>query len=213
MLRVVALFIGLLLMVSPALADDLHLGAALKAGDVLRGHFVQERSLQGFQAPLKSEGSFVVAAGKGLIWKVEKPFATTTIITPSGLVQTAQGTETMRLPAAQIPFIARLYDMLSGTMTGDLSGLKAQFQVETSGSAEKWSLHLTPKEAVSGNAAGDAQNMPIQRMDLTGDHYVESVDIHRQSGDRDLLTFSDQQIDRQALSPEEQGLLTGATSQ
>jgi hypothetical protein len=42
---------------------------------------------------------------------------------------------------------------------------------------------------------------------------VESVDIHRQSGDRDLLTFSDQQIDRQALSPEEQGLLTGATSQ
>lgn len=209
MLRIASLLFCLLLPMASASADDLQLGAPLKAGDVLRGHFTQERSLQGFQAPLKSEGSFIVAAGKGLIWKVEKPFATTTIITPSGLVQTSQGTETMRLPAAQIPFIAHLYDMLSGTMTGDLSGLKEQFQVETSGSPEKWSLHLTPKEA----AAGDAQNMPIQRMDLTGDRYVESVDIHRQSGDRDLLAFSGQRIDRQPLSPEEQGLLTGAAGQ
>ena len=209
MLRIASLLFCLLLAMASASADDLKLGASLKAGDVLRGHFIQERSLQGFQAPLKSEGSFIVAAGKGLIWKVEKPFATTTIITPSGLVQTSQGTETMRLPAAQIPFIAHLYDMLSGTMTGDLSGLKEQFQVETSGSPEKWSLQLTPKEA----AVGDAQNMPIQRMDLAGDRYVESVDIHRQSGDRDLLTFSGQQIDRQPLSPEEQGLLTGAAGQ
>jgi hypothetical protein len=50
-------------------------------------------------------------------------------------------------------------------------------------------------------------------MDLTGDQYVESVDIHRQNGDRDLLTFSDQHVDTQPLSQEEQGLLTGAGTQ
>jgi hypothetical protein len=213
MLKTAVLFFSLLLAVPQAMADEPQLASPLKAGSVLRGHFTQERSLQGFQAPLKSEGSFIVAAGKGLIWKVEKPFATTTIITPSGLVQNTQGTETLRLPAAQMPFIAHFYDMLSGTMTGDLSGLKQQFNMQMGGTAEKWSLQLTPKAAASGGASGDQQNMPIQRMDLTGDHYVQSVDIHRQNGDHDLLTFSDQHVDTQPLSSEEQGLLTGAGSQ
>ncbi|HVJ42885.1 MAG TPA: outer membrane lipoprotein carrier protein LolA [Dongiaceae bacterium] len=192
-----------------ARADDTLSLARLKPGSVLRGHFIQERSLQGFQAPLKSEGSFVVAEGKGLIWRVEKPFATVTVITPAGLVQNAQGTETLRLPADRIPFIARFYEMLSGTMTGDLNGLTQQFDVKKSGTAADWSLQLTPKSA-AGSSSADAQNMPIQRLDLAGDQYVKSVDIQRQNGDRDQLTFLDQHLDAQPLSAEETALLAGA---
>ena len=56
----------------------------LEVGQVLRGHFVQERHLKGFNAPLRTEGSFVLAPGKGLIWRAEKPFAVTTVITAAG---------------------------------------------------------------------------------------------------------------------------------
>jgi hypothetical protein len=161
---------------------------------------------------LKSEGSFIVAAGKGLIWKVERPFVTVTVITPSGLVQSTQGTETLRLPAARIPFIARFYDMLSGTMTGDLSGLKQQFDVVATSSSAHWSLQLTPKIPTAGSAAGP-QDMPIQRLDLTGGQYVQSVEIHRQNGDSDLLKFFDQHLDTQPLSAEEWTLFAGAGSQ
>jgi len=200
-----------LLGATTAAADDAQFVTPLKPGSVLRGHFTQERSLQGFQAPLKSEGTFLVAEGKGVIWRVEKPFATTTVITPAGLVQNAQGTETLRLPASRIPFIAKLYDMLSGTMTGDMSGLKQQFDVRTAGSANDWSLQLTPK---SGQAASsDPQSMPIRQLDIAGGQYVKSVDIQRQNGDRDLLTFSDQVVDAAALSADEQALLTGAKSE
>lgn len=213
MLRTILLVFGLLVAaVHPGAADALQGVAPLPAGSVLRGHFTQERSLQGFQAPLRSEGSFVVAAGKGLIWKVEKPFVTTTVITPAGLVQDVRGAETLRLPAARIPFIARFYDMLSGTMTGDLSGLQQQFDVQTSGSAQNWSLQLTPKASAAAGSS-DQQNMPIQRMDLTGGHYVQSVDIRRQSGDHDLLQFFGQKLDTQPLSQDELALLAGAGSQ
>lgn len=198
-------FLGL----ASAHADETLGGARLKPGSVLRGHFVQERSLQGFQAPLRSEGSFIVAEGKGLIWRVEKPFATVTVITPAGLVQSAQGTETLRLPAARIPFIARFYEMLSGTMTGDLKGLTEQFHVKQAGTATDWSLELTPK-SVAENASGDQQNMPIQRLDLAGDRYVKSVAIYRQNGDRDQLTFIDQHLDTDPLSAEEAALLAGS---
>ena len=211
MKRWVVLCLLCMLGVTTASADDAQFVTPLKPGSVLRGHFTQERSLQGFQAPLKSEGSFLVAEGKGVIWKVEKPFATTTVITPAGLVQNAQGTETLRLPASRIPFIAKLYDMLSGTMTGDLSGLKQQFDVKTAGTAGDWSLQLTPKS--SQLESSNPQNMPIRQLDIAGGQYVTSVDIQRQNGDRDLLTFTDQAIDAAALSADEQALLTGAKSE
>jgi len=204
------ILLGLLCLCSTAAAaaDDGQLVTPLKPGGVLRGHFTQERALQGFQAPLKSEGTFVVAEGKGVIWTVEKPFATTTVITPAGLVQNAGGTETMRLPAGRIPFIVKLYDMLSGTMTGDMSGLKQQFDVKTTGPAADWSLTLTPKADQA--TSSDPQNMPIRELDITGGQYVKSVNIQRQNGDHDLLTFTDQKVDTEALSAAEAQLLAGA---
>ena len=89
----------LLVLACPALAET----AVLKDGDVLRGHFVQERFMQGFAAPLHSEGSFVVAPGRGLIWRAETPFAITTVVTPAGLVQSVDGAETSRLSTASWP--------------------------------------------------------------------------------------------------------------
>ena len=106
---------------------------ALSAGQVLRGRFVQERHLHGFDAPLRTEGRFVLAPGRGLIWRAETPFAITTVITTAGLVQDVDGTETMRLPAARLPFLGRLYGMLSGALSGDWRGLEPDFVVVRSG--------------------------------------------------------------------------------
>jgi hypothetical protein len=185
-----------------ARAADPQIGEPLKPGEILRGRFVQERSLQGFQAPLKSEGTFVVAQGKGLIWTVEKPFPTTTVITPDGLVQEARGNETLRLPASRVPFLTRLYDMLSGTMTGDWNAMKSQFAVETSGTADNWTLQLRPKS--SGEAS-----MPISEMRIQGGRYVDDVDMHRPSGDRDHLQFHDQTVGSGPLSEAETKLFEG----
>lgn len=185
-----------------ARAADPQIGEPLKPGEILRGHFTQERSLQGFQAPLKSEGTFVVAQGKGLIWTVEKPYPTTTVITPDGLVQEARGNETLRLPASRVPFLTRLYDMLSGTMTGDWNAMKTQFSVETSGTSDDWTLQLRPK-------SGGDTNMPIAEMRIQGGRYVDDVDMHRPSGDRDHLQFHDQTVGSGPLSEAETKLFEG----
>ena len=47
----------------------------LASGEVLRGRFTQQRSLQGFNAPLTSTGSFILAPGRGVLWRAETPFA------------------------------------------------------------------------------------------------------------------------------------------
>ena len=42
-----------------------------------------------------------------------------TVISPNGIFQQAEGDEAVRLPAARMPFMAQLYDMMSGALGGD----------------------------------------------------------------------------------------------
>ena len=194
-----ALLLMLLAVVTarPAPAAD---PVRLAEGQLLRGRFVQERVLKGFNAPLKSEGRFLLAPGRGLIWRVEKPFAITTVMNPGGLMQEVRGTETMRLPAAKLPFMSRMYAMLGGAMTGDWKALDGVFTVVHESGASGWSLLLTPLKA-------DDPAMPIRRIDVRGNRFVETVDIVKPDGDSDRLTFLDQALSTAAPGPDEEQLL------
>lgn len=187
MIRLTLLFV---LLVFPAWAET----AVLKDGDVLRGRFVQERYMQGFAAPLRSEGSFLVAPGRGLIWRAETPFAITTVVTPAGLVQSVDGAETSRLSAARLPFLARLYDMLAAALAGDWRGLESTFTVTRKGDA----VSLRPVKA-------DDPNIPAIAARVG--RFVEEVEIAKPGGDRDRLIFTDQILNARPLDAAEVALL------
>lgn len=169
-------------------------------GQILRGRFVQLRQLSGFAAPLKSEGRFILVAGRGLVWRTETPFAVTTVISPAGLVQEANGVETMRLPAARLPFIARLYAMLGGALSGDWRGLEDAFEVTREGDVQAWNLRLVPRRS------GDT-GIPFREILIQGGRFADRVDIVKPDGDRDILTFLEQSITDQPLAAEDMQLL------
>jgi hypothetical protein len=169
--------------------------AELAPGQVLRGTFVQERHLQGFAQPLKSQGSFVVVLGRGLIWRAETPFAITTVLSPAGLVQSVNGTVTTRLDATRIPFMSRLYHMMAGALSGDWRGLEAGFAI----SRAAQTLTLVPKdEATAGQ---------IKALTLEVGRFVDAVTIQKPNGDWDHLTFLDQSLDQGPPAPSEAALL------
>lgn len=174
---------------------------ALGQGEFLRGRFVQERVLQGFAAPLKSEGSFVLAPGQGLIWRAEKPFAVTTLMTERGLAQQSDGVTTLNLPASRAPFLAELYDMLSGALAGDWRALENDFVVVKNTSNSEWTLQLTPKSSTTKDT------VPIARINVSGAEFVEHVEIVKEGGDHDDLTFLDQARVKTPLSTDELLLL------
>ncbi|HLO76831.1 MAG TPA: LolA-related protein [Magnetospirillum sp.] len=187
------LALALLLFASPAAADPM----VLKDGDVLRGRFVQERFMQGFAKPVRSEGSFVVVPGHGLIWRAEAPFAVTTVVTPAGLVQSVDGAETTRLAAARLPFLSRLYDMMGGALAGDWRALEGTFQV----TREPGKVALAPKSKDDPTAA------QIAGITARLSRFVDEVEIEKPSGDRDRLRFTDQVLNGGALTPDEAALL------
>ena len=168
----------------------------LADGQVLRGRFRQERQLAGFIAPLRSEGSFVLVAGKGLIWRSERPFTLTTVITPAGLVQEMAGAEIARLPSARLPFLARLYDMLGGAVAGDWRALEREFAVRRAGIDGAWTVSLVPLKA--GNPA-----MPFRQIAVEGGRFVDRVMMVKPDGDSDALEFYEQMLSAGPATPEE----------
>jgi Outer membrane lipoprotein carrier protein LolA-like len=168
----------------------------LRPGEAINGRFVQERHLAGLAAPLRSEGSFVLAAGKGLIWRGEKPFATTVVITPAGILQMVDGAEVQRLPTTRLPFLARFYDMLSGALAGDWSALGRDFTIERQASGEGWKMVLIPARADDPAAA------QLRSIAVTGTKFVDAVEIRRTNGDWEQLRFFEQALTSTPLAPD-----------
>jgi len=187
-----------LVLASPAFADEAA-PQAVTAGEILRGHFVQERQLAGFAKPLRSEGAFVLAPGTGLIWHGEKPFVSTTVVSSAGIVQLAGNQEAMRLPAAQLPGLNRLYEVLGAALSGDIAPLRQTFTVLQTTEGDRWQIALTPSRA-----GGMAQ---LKSLVLSGQRFVEDVQIDRGDGDVDHITFLDQTVSHADLTAEEKSLL------
>jgi hypothetical protein len=177
---------------------------ALKPGEAIHGRFVQERHLAGLASPLRSEGSFLLAAGKGLIWRGEKPFATTVVITPAGILQMVNGAEVQRLAASRLPFLARFYDMLSGALSGDWSTLAHDFTVTRSAEGDNWKMLLTPVRADDPTAA------QLRSITVTGAKFVDAVEIRRANGDWEQLTFLQQALSAAPLAGDDTRLFEQA---
>jgi hypothetical protein len=178
--------------------------SALKPGEAIHGRFVQERHLAGLASPLRSEGSFLLAAGKGLIWRGEKPFATVVVITPAGILQTVNGAEVQRLPASRLPFLARFYDMLSGALSGDWSSLAHDFIVTRSAEGDHWTIVLTPARADDPAAA------QLRSITVTGAKFVDGVEIRRANGDWEQLSFLQQALSAAPLAVDDTRLFEQA---
>ena len=149
---------------------------------------MQARNLKGIASTLKSDGTFVLAPGRGLIWRIEDPIQTITVITPAGIRQIINGSEVQRIDAAKVPFIAHFYDMLNGALMGDWTAMRHDFAVETTGDRGAWRTLLTPlrpNDPIAGMLASIV---------ITGGKMVDGVEISRANGDSERIAFLDQTV-------------------
>ncbi len=171
----------------------------IAVGQALRGHFIQERHLAGFSNPLKSEGSFLLVPGTGLIWQGEKPFPNTTVLSPDGILQIANNQEAMRLPASRLPGLSHLYETLGEAVSGDIKPLRQTFTVAQQAGAQ-WKITLTPLHPENPAMA------QLKSLVLTGSRFVDGADVDKGGGDVDHITFLDQHVEKVALTADEKKL-------
>jgi hypothetical protein len=173
------------------------IGPTLTPGQTLSGRFAQVRNLKGISSTLKSEGTFVLAPGKGLIWRIEEPIQTVTIITPAGIRQIINGSEVQSIDAAKVPFVSHFYDMLDGALMGDWTAMRHDFALQTKGDHAAWRTLLTPlrpNDPIAGMLASIV---------ITGGKMVDGVEINRTNGDSERIGFLDQAVSGVALSADD----------
>jgi hypothetical protein len=180
---------------------QLAIGPALSPGQTLHGRFEQARNLKGISSTLRSDGTFVLAPGRGLIWRTLAPIQTTTVITPAGIRQIVNGSEVQRIDAAKAPFIAHFYNMLNGGLMGNWAAMGHDFAVQSTIDGATWRTVLTPirpNDPIAGMLAS---------IIITGGKMVDGVELSHKNGDSERIAFLDQAVSSVALSGDDARLL------
>jgi len=180
----------------PLIAHAMEAPAAqipLDTSKVLRGHFTEEHQING--TPVQSSGHFTVTPGRGLIWGIEKPFPTSTIITPSSAAQDLGGLA-LKLPAKNL---RHLYDVIGGALQGDWSGLETDFIITSSTKGKNWQMILTPRNT-------DKPKLSYTTITINGSRFVETIVMTRADGATDALSFTNTVLSSSRLSSQETAL-------
>ncbi|MYM63978.1 LolA-related protein [Pseudomaricurvus sp. HS19] len=146
----------------------------------VNGRFVQNKTLQGLDIPLRSEGHFALTDDT-LLWQVTSPIASELQISRDAIVQLEDGREVFRLSAAEQPLSRVISDIFLAVFQGDWALLQQHFDLQVSGSADDWQLQLLPLNDVIGRVAG--------RIDVEGGAQLQSLQLAEPGGDRTRIEF------------------------
>jgi outer membrane lipoprotein-sorting protein len=151
---------------------------------VLRGEFTQEKRIQGFRNPLRSQGRFLLARDKGVLWTTLKPFPSEVVLTRERILsRQSDGSTRVELDARQQPALRSVNAMMFALMSGDVKALTGRFDAQAQVlPGNGWKLVLTPKPGAVAQA--------FSAITLEGDRYVRQVSIDERNGDNTRLQFS-----------------------
>lgn len=161
---------------------------------VLRGNFVHELKTATARQPWQTSGHFVIAPAHGLIWSVDKPILTATVVTPDQAVQQIAGVN-VKLP---IKNLRSLYDVICSALAGDWNKLDKDFTIKQQTNGKQWVVILTPR--------AEQQKLPYQRIDVSGSPHVERILLTKADGGYDAVTFSNEVLSSAPLTDTERAI-------
>ncbi len=144
--------------------------------NVLRGDFKQIRVVKVLKRPLKSSGSFIFSKKHGLLWRIQKPFATDVLMHDGKLVQRTPGRPAQVIDAGDNPSARIMADVFSALFSQDKEMLDRYFNQFFLASESGWLLGLTPKNK--------ALSRVVAQVILGGEDEISSIVIDERNGDR-----------------------------
>lgn len=168
----------------------------LAAHSILRGLFTQTKTLQMFNQPLISTGSFLLDQNSGLIWQQLKPFSVSLVLVKDKLSQQFAGQEAEVIEAKDNPMVFYFSHLFLSLFKGDMDGLAAQFTMQLDEKKQGWLLLLKPKVAPLDKV--------FDNISIEGDTFIQTLRLTELSGDVSEITFSEQKTTPDTLTDDEQ---------
>lgn len=155
--------------------------------------FTEQRFVQGLDAPLESSGVLSFVAPDRLMRRTLKPRAEAMAVEGNTVTLSRNGrSRSFALDAT--PEMVALIEAIRGTLTGNAATLTRHFRTKVEGSAERWTLALTPIEPQLATAVR-AVTIGGQGSD------VRSVELLLAGGDRSVMQIDPAPAAATAIKP------------
>ena len=184
LMSVLVLAVAGVVVLPAAAADPLaQVRAQVAQVPVLRGEFAQEKQVAGFKNPLRSNGRFLLARDKGVLWTTTAPFPSEIVITQDRILSRQRdGSSRVEVDGKQQPGLRSVNAMMFALMSGDMKALTSTFDVKEEPAAGGWKMTLVPRSRQLAQAFTSVR--------LSGDRYVREVELREANGDLTRLRFS-----------------------
>ncbi len=111
------------------------------------GDFTQIKTLSANGRKLKSSGKYIFSQ-EGIMWKTEKPFPSSLILTKDTMVQISANGSKSVMNGKDNQIFSNISETLSSVFSGNAEALKKNFTCDFSETDNNgWSLVLTPKDS------------------------------------------------------------------
>lgn len=180
--------------------------AGLAAHKNTTGNFIQSKTLPKANRTLKSNGTFIISTGSGIVWNTQKPFPSCVTVTSDSIIQTASdGKKTVLKTAGNETFTSiskAIQSVFSGNTDILLSSFSVDFSVQKdqSGNSDIWNAVLVPTDTSIRSFIG--------KMELTGSAgkersvVLQSLKMTESAGGTILYEFTGQKYPEELTSDE-----------
>lgn len=148
-----------------------------------RGNFTQKKHIAKLSKPLLATGKFIYIPERGLLWSIEKPYASDTLISQKLMVQSVKGKVIVKTDAASQPGYLAVSRIFMALISTDLKALEKDFLITGKINGAAWQLALTPKSGLFANFA--------TTVTLSGDKHLQQIIIAEKNGDNTHYQFTE----------------------
>ena len=163
---------------------------------VIRAHFDQTRTIKDLPQPLRSQGQMLIARDQGLLWDQTSPFPMQLLLDDKRMVQVINGQPPQIITAENNPQMFQFNHLLRALFQADRKVLEQNFRVEFADKGEgRWTLRLMPTTTPLDKI--------FNTIDLTGQTYLESIQLNDKQGDRTDIALTQHQLTPAQLTDDE----------
>lgn len=166
----------------------------LAQSTLIRGEFQQVRTMQMFNQPLSTSGTFLVDHEKGLLWQQTKPFPINLTLTQNKLRQSING-EAQVMNDSENPMAFYFTRLFLSLFKGDTDAIKENFTLELSGEKDVWTLLLIPTTSPIDSV--------FKSIKIEGGLYLNRVVLSEVRGDVTEMVFTQQSTQPNTLTEKE----------
>ena len=152
--------------------------AQVKAGE---GTFVERRTVQMLERTLESSGRIAFEAPDTFVRETIKPRRESVKVVGNNVTM-SQGNRSRTVSLDASPEASLIFEAIRGTLTGNREALEKHFKATVTGSAERWSLELVPREVLLRELVVSIRMSGLRAL-------VREVLVVMADGDRSVMTI------------------------